>query len=80
MPALIKPPRLRRGDTVGLIAPGGYTSEKSIAKARANIDSLGLKVREGQYLREVNGNYAGTVQQRLSDLHAMFADPEVTML
>jgi len=80
MPALIKPPRLRRGDTVGLIAPGGYTSEKSIAKARANIESLGLKVREGQYLREVNGNYAGTVQQRLSDLHAMFADPEVTML
>ncbi|MCC2960176.1 LD-carboxypeptidase [Massilia sp. IC2-278] len=80
MKPLIKPPRLRRGDTVGLIAPGGYTSEKSIAKARANIESLGLKVREGQYLREVNGNYAGTVGQRLSDLHAMFADPEVTML
>ncbi|MEW6021900.1 MAG: LD-carboxypeptidase [Pseudomonadota bacterium] len=80
MTPLIKPPRLRRGDTVGLIAPGGYTSDKSIAKARANIESLGLKVREGQYLREVNGNYAGTVAQRLSDLHAMFADPEVTML
>lgn len=80
MTPLIKPPRLRRGDTVGLIAPGGYTSEKSIAKARANIESLGLTVREGRYLREVNGNYAGTVQQRLSDLHAMFADPDVKML
>ena len=51
-------------DTVGLIAPGGYTTEKAIAKARANIESLGLKVREGTYLREVNGNYAGSVQQR----------------
>ena len=80
MTPLIKPPRLRRGDTVGLIAPGGYTSEKSIAKARANIEGLGLKVREGQYLREVNGNYAGTVEQRLADLHAMFADPDVRML
>jgi len=80
MKPLIKPPRLRRGDTVGLIAPGGYTTEKSIAKARANIESLGLKVREGTFLREVNGNYAGTVQQRLYDLHAMFADPEVAML
>jgi len=80
MKSLIKPPRLRRGDTVGLIAPGGYTTEKSIAKARANIESLGLKVREGTFLREVNGNYAGTVQQRLYDLHAMFADPEVAML
>ena len=80
MKQLIKPPRLRRGDTVGLIAPGGYTTEKSIAKARANIESLGLRVREGAFLREVNGNYAGTVQQRLYDLHAMFADPEVRML
>lgn len=80
MKPLIKPPRLRRGDTVGLIAPGGYTTEKSIAKARANIESLGLRVREGAFLREVNGNYAGTVQQRLYDLHAMFADPEVRML
>ena len=25
----------------------------------------------------MHGNYAGTVQQRLADLHAMFADPEV---
>ena len=80
MKPLIKPPRLRRGDTVGLIAPGGYTTEKSIAKARANIESLGLNVREGTFLREVNGNYAGTVQQRLYDLHAMFADPEINML
>jgi len=80
MKPLIKPPRLRRGDTVGLIAPGGYSTDKSIAKARANIESLGLKVKEGAWLREVNGNYAGTVEQRLADLHAMFADPDVRML
>jgi muramoyltetrapeptide carboxypeptidase len=74
---LIKPPRLREGDLVGLIAPGGHTSDPSIAKAVKTIESLGFRVKEGAYLREVNGNYAGTVQQRVSDLHAMFADPEV---
>jgi muramoyltetrapeptide carboxypeptidase len=80
MKSLIKPPRLQPGDTVGLIAPGGYTTEKSIAKARRNIEALGLKVREGASLREVHGNYGGTVPQRLADLHAMFGDPEVKMI
>jgi muramoyltetrapeptide carboxypeptidase len=80
MKPLIKPPRLQPGDTVGLIAPGGYTTEKSIAKARRNIESLGLKVREGASLREVNGNYGGSVPQRLADLHAMFGDPDIKMI
>jgi muramoyltetrapeptide carboxypeptidase len=77
---LLKPPRLQPGDTVALIAPGGYATEKSIAKARANIEKLGFRVREGAFLREVNGNYAGTVHQRLLDLHAAFADPDIRMI
>lgn len=80
MPQLIKPPRLRPGDTVGLLAPGGYTSERAIDKAVRNIESLGLKVRQGKYLREVFGNYAGSVEQRVADLHAMFTDPEIRMI
>jgi muramoyltetrapeptide carboxypeptidase len=80
MKPLIKPPRLQPGDTVALIAPGGYATEKSIAKARHNIEALGLQVREGASLREVNGNYGGSVPQRLADLHAMFGDPEIKMI
>ena len=76
-PMLIKPPRLRRGDVVGLIAPGGYTNDAAIEKAVRNIEALGFRVKPGAYLREVFGNYAGSTQQRLADLHAMFADPEV---
>lgn len=75
--ALIKPPRLRQGDLVGLIAPGGRTSDPSIEKAVANIEALGFRVKQGANLREVHGNYAGSVQQRVDDLHAMFADQEV---
>lgn len=77
---LLKPPRLRPGDTVGLIAPGGYATEAAIDKATRNIESLGLRVKHGKYLREVFGNYAGSSQQRLADLHAMFVDPEVSMI
>jgi muramoyltetrapeptide carboxypeptidase len=74
---LIKPARLRQGDLVGLIAPGGHTSDASVDKAVRNIEALGFRVKPGANLREVHGNYAGSVRQRIDDLHAMFADREV---
>ena len=77
---LINPPRLRPGDLVGLIAPGGYASDRVIEKSVRNIEALGLRVKVGAYLRALHGNYAGSVQQRLADLHAMYADPEVKMI
>jgi len=77
---LIKPPRLQAGDTVGLIAPGGYTNGRAIDKAVRNIEALGLKVKHGKYLRQVFGNYAGSIEQRVADLHAMFTDPDVNMI
>ncbi|QOY94491.1 LD-carboxypeptidase [Massilia sp. UMI-21] len=77
---LIKPPRLRPGDLVGLIAPGGVVNERLIEKSVQNIEALGLRVKLGRYLGASFGNYAGSVQQRLADLHAMFADPDVKMI
>ena len=74
---LRKPPRLRQGDLIGLIAPGGYTNDEAIEQAVRRIEALGFRVRTGTHLRAVYGNYAGPVAQRLEDLHAMFADPEV---
>lgn len=74
---LVKPPRLRFGDTIGLIAPGGYTDLEAVARAVAKIEGMGFKVRPGANLMAIYGNYAGSVEQRLDDLHAMFSDPEV---
>ncbi len=75
--SMIKPARLREGDMIGLITPAGHVNEEKIAKSIRNIESLGLRVKQGKYIREGRGNYAGTAWQRLEDLHAMFADPEV---
>lgn len=74
---LIKPPRLRFGDTIGLIAPGGHTNDEAIEKAVARIEQLGFKVRQGANLRAVHGKYGGSVQQRCDDLHAMFLDKDI---
>lgn len=76
-PRLIKPPRLRPGDTVGLLTPSGHADQEKIDKCVGNLQSLDLKVKLGKNIRALRGNFAGTAKQRLEDLHGMFADPEV---
>jgi muramoyltetrapeptide carboxypeptidase len=74
---VIKPPRLREGDLIALIAPAGHTNEDEITRAIANVEAMGFRVQLGEHIREVEGNYAGPVAHRLHDLHKAFADPEV---
>lgn len=74
---LVKPPRLREGDLVGLIAPGGVVDDADLEKGVRNVESLGLRVKLGENVRAARGNFAGTPQQRLDDLHAMFLDRDV---
>jgi muramoyltetrapeptide carboxypeptidase len=71
------PKKLQPGDTVGLITPGSYLSDDGLKKAVDNMISLGLKVKMGKNIRAKRGFNAGTDQQRLDDLHLMFADDQV---
>jgi muramoyltetrapeptide carboxypeptidase len=75
--ALVKPRRLRSGDVVGLVAPGGVVGDDSIQKRVTNLESLGFKVRLGDHVRASYGGYAGTSAQRVADVHSMFRAPEV---
>ncbi len=74
---LIKPPRLAPDAVVGLIAPGGVLDDTILQKCVYNLESLGFTVKLGANIRAARGGYAGTVAQRLDDLHAMFRDPQV---
>ncbi len=76
-PAPVRPPRLRAGDTVGLITPGSYISDEGLGRAVRNLESFGFRVKPGRHISAERGFTAGTDAQRLEDLHAMFADPEV---
>lgn len=73
----IKPKRLKKGDTIGLISPGSYISDTGLEKAVKNIESLDLNVKLSQNIRAKRGYNAGTDQERLSDLHQMFEDKQV---
>lgn len=73
----IKPKRLKKGDTIGLITPSSSITEEQLEKAIKNMKSLGLKIKLGKHIKAINGYLAGTDEQRLEDLHTMFADKEV---
>lgn len=74
---LIKPAMLKQGDLVGLIAPSGVLDDTVLQRGVKNMESYGFKVKLGDNIRAVHGGYAGSVSQRLADLHAMFLDKDV---
>ena len=76
---LVKPRALKPGDTVGLIAPASYTFDLwSLDDAAARVEALGLKPKFGKYVRGRRGFLSGTDDERLEDLHGMFADRSVS--
>ena len=74
---IIKPKRLREGDTVAIIAPSSGVSEGTFDKAVAKMQELGFKTKEGKNARKIKGFLAGTDTERIADLHAAFSDREV---
>lgn len=73
----IRPPRLREGDGVGIIAPAGPVERSEIEPAIPLLESLGFKVCLGLHVYEKKAYLAGEDETRLADLHAMFQDDGV---
>ena len=78
---LIRPPRLRAGDTIGLFNPSGaiYERQPYVHTAQA-LQAMGFRVKEAPNLRARYGHMAGTPAQRADDIHTLFEDPEVAGL
>ncbi len=76
----MKPPRLKDGATVGLIAPSGVVDDAHIEKCVRNLEARGFKVKLAGNIRAQYGGYAGSVGERVAALQAMFADPQVGAL
>lgn len=73
-----KPRVLKPGDTVALITPSTYVSDPDdLLLARRTVEYFGLKPKLGRHVGKKNGYLGGSIQERVDDLHAAFADPEV---
>jgi muramoyltetrapeptide carboxypeptidase len=76
-----KPRRLREGDLVGVVAPASaWESRSELLRGVAGLEAWGLRVRLGDHVNDRHGYMAGRDEDRLADLHAMLADPEVAAI
>ena len=74
----LKPPRLQRGNTVGIVNPAGATFHpEDVVIAGETMAALGLKIKTGKHLLDRYGYLAGSDEARAEDINDMFADPEV---
>ena len=73
----IKPPRLKEGDRIGVIAPAGPVLLDEIRPGLDFLESHGFEPVCSPHLFEQVGYLAGEDKARLKDLHAMFRDKTI---
>lgn len=74
----IRPNRIQKGDTVGVVALSSPIKKEKLGEKLAMLDELGLRYKLGETIATSSDHYlAGTDEQRVNDLHEMVRDPEV---
>lgn len=77
---VIKPRKLKKGDTVAIISPSGAVPDELKNQFNSGIkylNNLGLKVKVGKNSLKRYYYSAGTIEERLNDIHEAFANKKV---
>lgn len=73
-----RPEYLKTGDKVALISPSYYTPMENVEKTATVLKSWGLEPVIGPNVgKVVDGRYAGTVAERMSDINWALNDPTI---
>lgn len=72
------PPYLKKGDTIGIVAPAGYMAFDKMETCVNTLQDWGYTVKLGDTANSNSSNYfSGTDEERLADLQQMLDDKEV---
>lgn len=74
---ILKPPTLRAGDTISVIAPAGPVEPSEVQPGIDRLQSMGFKVLPAPHLYERMEYLAGNDSDRLKDFHSAFGNREV---
>lgn len=77
MPALIKPKKLPKNATIGVVAPASPMPPERLEKGVHHLEQLGYRVEVGAAAYKSRGYLAGTDSERIHDLNEMFRRPEI---
>lgn len=74
------PSKLKKGDTIGVIAPSNYIEKDDLEYINASIalmEASGFKVKFGKYVFEDTLGYGTSPEKRAADINWAFTDDEV---
>jgi len=75
--ARIKPPALRRGDTIGIVAPASNIKREALAAGCERLTTLGYKPFYFDSIFEKDLYFAGSTERRARELEEMFLRDDV---
>ena len=73
----IRPPRLKEGDRIGIVAPAGPVSQEELRPGLEFLESVGFEPVCAPHLYDRKGYLAGEDKARIRDFHAMFRDRRI---
>ena len=79
----ILPPKLKIGDTIGVVAPSNPIIGDNIEelnRAKEIVEKSGFKVKYSKNLFSNTNGYSATPKEKAEDINAMFADKNVKMI
>lgn len=79
----MKPPRLRPGDTIGVVSPswgGAGVFPHRVRNGVAYLESQGFKVELSRHALGQHGHVSDTAENRAADLHEMFERSDVAAI
>ena len=77
---IIKPEKLKKGDTIAIIAPCGKVCKEKILKGKKYFETLGYKVLLAENIFNSYLDMAGTNNERVSDLEWAFGSPGINAI
>jgi muramoyltetrapeptide carboxypeptidase len=73
----VRPPALRPGDTIALVAPAGPADKERVAQFARLLEKKGFRVSLPKDLFRRDGFLAGSDEERAAELNAAIRDPRV---
>jgi len=77
IPTSIKPKALKKGDTIGLIAPGFAVKPEVLIEAKETLKKMGFIPFHTDRIHGNHGYFSNTDKERVADLNEMFANKNV---
>ena len=74
---MIYPPSLKKGDTIGIVAPAGRIDFNIVEQACNRIEQMGYKTKLAPHINKHHFNFSSTDNKRRDDLQQMMDDEEV---